>query len=66
MLGGYSRPLNEVVPLYAALLSVSVPEGRYATLNLPPQQQRQQIQDALVSWLLEEAERRNVKRDTPA
>ena len=53
----YSRPLEDVVPLYAALLSVPVPEGRYAALNLSPQQQRQQTQDALVGWLLEEAER---------
>jgi class 3 adenylate cyclase len=57
MLGGYCRPLEEVVPLYAALLSVPVPEGRYAALTLTPQQQRQQTQDALVGWLLEEAER---------
>jgi predicted ATPase len=52
----YSRPLEDVVPLYAALLSVPLPEGRYAPLNLSPQQQRQQTQDALVGWLLEEAE----------
>jgi predicted ATPase/class 3 adenylate cyclase len=57
VLSGYSRPLEEVVPLYAALLSVPVPEERYAALNLSPQQQRQQTQDALVGWLLEEAER---------
>jgi class 3 adenylate cyclase/predicted ATPase len=57
VLHGYSRPLEEVVPLYAALLSVPVPEGRYAVLNLSPQQLRQQTQDALVGWLLAEAER---------
>jgi class 3 adenylate cyclase len=57
VLNGYSRPLKEVVPLYAALLSVPVPEGRYAAPPLSPQQQRQQTQDALVGWLLEEAER---------
>lgn len=57
VLGGYSRPLEEVVPLYAALLSLPLPEGRYAALNLSPQQQRQLTQDALVGWLLEEAER---------
>ena len=53
----YSRPLEEVVPLYAALLSVPVPEGCYAALHLSPQQQRHQTRDALVGWLLEEAER---------
>jgi class 3 adenylate cyclase/predicted ATPase len=57
VLTGYSRPLDEVVPLYAALLAVPLPEGRYAVLNLSPQQQRHQTQDALVRWLLEEAER---------
>jgi predicted ATPase len=56
LLGRYSRPLEEVAPLYAALLSVPVPEGRYPALNLSPQQQRQQTQDALVGRLLEEAE----------
>jgi class 3 adenylate cyclase len=58
VLNGYSRPLEEVVPLYAALLSV--PEGRYPPLTLTSQQQRQQTQDALVGWLLEEAERHPV------
>jgi predicted ATPase len=58
VLSGYSRPLEEVVPLYAALLSVPMPEERYLALNLSPQQQRQQTQDALVGWMLEEAERR--------
>jgi predicted ATPase len=57
-LGGYSRALEDVVPLFADLLSVPVPEGRYAALNLSPQQQRQQTQDVVVGWLLEEAERR--------
>jgi class 3 adenylate cyclase len=58
VLSSYSRPLQEVVPLYAALLSVPVPDGRYPPLNLTPQQQKQQTQDALVGWMLEEAERR--------
>jgi predicted ATPase len=50
----------EVVPLLAALLSVSLPEAHYATLHLSPQQQRQQTLDALVSWLLTGAERQPV------
>jgi class 3 adenylate cyclase/tetratricopeptide (TPR) repeat protein len=57
VLAGYSRPLEEVVPLYAALLAVPMPEGRYPALHLTPQQQRQQTQEALVGWLLEAAER---------
>jgi class 3 adenylate cyclase len=54
------QPLAEVVPLLAALLAVPLPEGRYAALTLTPQQQRQQTLDALVAWLLAEAERRPV------
>jgi TOMM system kinase/cyclase fusion protein len=49
-------PLEDVVPLFAALLSVPLPE-RYPPLNLTPQRQRQKTQEALVAWLLEEAER---------
>jgi class 3 adenylate cyclase/predicted ATPase len=59
-LQGYRFPQAEVVPLLAALLAVPLPEGRYAALTLTPQQQRQQTLDALVAWLVEEAERRPV------
>ena len=52
----YALPLEEVVPLFAALLSLPVPEGRYPTLELTPQQQKQQTLDALVAWTLEAAE----------
>jgi class 3 adenylate cyclase/predicted ATPase len=52
-----SLPLKEVVPLFAALLSLPLPEGRYPPLGLTPQQEKQQTQDALAAWLLEEAER---------
>jgi class 3 adenylate cyclase/predicted ATPase len=52
-------PLEDVVPLFAALLSVTLPE-RYPALNLTPQRQRQKTQEALVAWLLEEAERQPV------
>jgi class 3 adenylate cyclase/predicted ATPase len=52
-----SLPLKEVVPLFAALCSLPLPEGRYAPLGLTPQQEKQQTQDALAAWLLEEAER---------
>jgi predicted ATPase len=55
-----SLPLEEAVPLLASLPSLSLPEGRYDALTLSPQQQRQQTQDILVAWLLEEAERQPV------
>jgi predicted ATPase len=53
----YRPPLEDVVPLFAALLSVPLPEARYAAVRLDPQQQKQQTYDALVAWTLEEAER---------
>jgi predicted ATPase len=56
----FSFPLHEVVPLMAALLAVSLPDGRYPPLHLTPLQQRQQTYDALVAWMLEEAERQPV------
>jgi predicted ATPase len=52
-----SLPLKEVVPLFAALCSLPLPEERYPPLKLTPQQEKQQTQDALTAWLLEEAER---------
>jgi predicted ATPase/class 3 adenylate cyclase len=52
----YSLPLGEVVPLVAALLSVPL-QGRYAMPPLTPQQHKQQTLDALVAWLVDEAER---------
>ena len=58
MLKGYSLPLNEVVPLFASLLSLPLPEQRYAPpLDRSPQQLKQQTQDALIAWTLEAAER---------
>ena len=55
----YRLPLEDVLPLLAALLSVPVPE-RYPPHNLTPQRQRQKTHEALVAWLLEEAERQPV------
>jgi predicted ATPase len=52
-----SLPLHEVVPLLAALLTVPLPDGRYPPLQMTSLQQRQQTYDALVAWMLEEAER---------
>jgi predicted ATPase len=57
-----SLPLAEAVPLYAELMSVPLPEGRYAPLGLSAKQQRERTLDALAAWLLEEAERRSVLR----
>jgi predicted ATPase len=52
-------PLEEVVPLLAALLAVPVPE-RYPPLTVSPQRQKQKTQEALVAWLLAEAGRQPV------
>src|SRR5215475_14951955 len=41
----YSLPLEDVVPLLAALLAVPLPAARYAAVRLTPQQQKQQTQD---------------------
>lgn len=56
----YNFPLDEVVPLFADLLSIELPEGRYPTVTLSPQQKRQQMLDALNAWLLEESERQPI------
>jgi len=53
-------PLEHVVPLIAALVSVPLPEGRYTPLRLSPQQQKQQTLETLVTWLLAEATRHPV------
>jgi class 3 adenylate cyclase/predicted ATPase len=60
LLTTYTLPLEEVVPLFAALLSVPLPEGAYPPLALTPQQQRQHTHDALLAWLWEEARRQPV------
>jgi class 3 adenylate cyclase len=51
----YRFPQADTVPLLAALLSLPQPEG-YPPLALSPQKQKQKTQEALVSWLVEEAE----------
>ena len=53
----YRLPLQEVVPLFAALLSLPHPD-QYPPINLTSQKQRQKTQEALVAWLLEEGERK--------
>ncbi|MHC4910587.1 MAG: adenylate/guanylate cyclase domain-containing protein, partial [Planctomycetota bacterium] len=59
-LADQSLPLDEAVPLYAELLSLPLPEGRYAPLNLSAKQIREQTLDALATWSLEMAERKPV------
>jgi tetratricopeptide (TPR) repeat protein len=59
-LSGYGFAQEEVVPLYAALLSVPLPEGRYPPLRLAPQEQRQMTLDSIPGWLFEESERQPV------
>jgi predicted ATPase len=49
----------EAIPLFASLLSLPLPE-RYSPLNLTPQRQKQKTLEALLTWLLAEAERQPV------
>lgn len=62
VLNGQSQPLEQMVPLYAELMSLPLPQDRYPSLKLSPEERREQSLDALVAWLLEEAERRPVLR----
>jgi predicted ATPase len=55
----YRLPLEEVVTLFAALLSLPHPDV-YPPLNFSPQRQKQKTHEALVGWLLEEAERQPI------
>ena len=59
--GAHSRaPLQtDTIPLLAHLLSLSLPD-RYPPLNLTPQRQKQKTLEALLTWLLAEAERQPV------
>ena len=55
----YRFPQADTVPLLAALLSLPLPAGT-SLLTLSPQKQKQKTQEALVAWLVEEAERQAV------
>jgi predicted ATPase len=59
-LSQYRLPLEESIPLFALLLSLSLPEARYAPLNVSPQRQRQMTLETIVTILLELAERQPV------
>ncbi|TMA50720.1 MAG: hypothetical protein E6J80_14430 [Deltaproteobacteria bacterium] len=58
----YGFSLQEMVPLLAPLLSLPLPE-RYPPLTLTPQRQKQKTLEALLTWLLKEAERQAVRLD---
>jgi class 3 adenylate cyclase/tetratricopeptide (TPR) repeat protein len=58
-LTAYGLALPEMVPLFAALLSLPLPE-RYPPLTLTPERQKQKTLDALLAWLLIEATRQPV------
>ena len=55
-LSQYRLPLEETVPLFAPLLSLPIPEDRYAPLHLSPQRQRQKTLETITALLLEQAE----------
>jgi class 3 adenylate cyclase/DNA-binding winged helix-turn-helix (wHTH) protein/predicted ATPase len=59
VLAPYGFALEEVVPLLAVLLSLP-PPARYPLLTLTPQRQKQKTFEALLAWLLAEAERHPV------
>jgi class 3 adenylate cyclase/predicted ATPase len=52
-------PVQETMPLLAALLSLPHPPG-YPPVQLSPERQKQKTQEALVTWLMAEAERQPV------
>jgi len=57
ILHDYRFAQDEVIPLFAALLSVPLPDRRYPPLHLSLQQQKRKTAEALVAWLVEAAER---------
>jgi class 3 adenylate cyclase/DNA-binding winged helix-turn-helix (wHTH) protein/predicted ATPase len=59
MLERYGFALEEVVPLFAVLLSMP-PPACYPPLTLPPELQRQKMLEALLMWLLKQAEQQPV------
>jgi TOMM system kinase/cyclase fusion protein len=55
-LSQYRLPLEESVPLFAPLLSLPLPESRYALLTVSSQRQRQKTLETIIAILLELAE----------
>jgi class 3 adenylate cyclase/predicted ATPase len=60
VLAGYQFPSEETNQLIAAMFSLPLPGDRYPPLTLTPPQQRLSTLDAVLAWLLEEAERHPV------
>ncbi|MGH8064174.1 MAG: AAA family ATPase [Candidatus Entotheonellia bacterium] len=58
-LDSYGLSLPDVVPLFALLLSLPLPD-RYPPLRLTPQRQKQKTLEAVLVWLLAEAKRQPV------
>src|SRR5262245_26564803 len=58
-LAHYRFPQADTVPLLAMLLSLPQPENA-PPLTLSPEKQKQKTQEALVAWVVEEAERQAV------
>ncbi len=54
LLKAHGLPLDEAVPLVAALLGIPLGE-RYTPIPLPPDHQRRKTLDTLMTWLLREA-----------
>ncbi|MDA1357910.1 MAG: AAA family ATPase [Proteobacteria bacterium] len=57
LVSGSTIPAAKIMPLFASLMSLPLPEARYPPMDLAPQQLKQQTLDTLVAWSLEEAER---------
>jgi TOMM system kinase/cyclase fusion protein len=58
-IGMYDFPRQDTVPLFASLLSIPLTD-QYPPLNLTPERQKQKTTEALIAWLLEEAEKQPV------
>ena len=58
-LASYAVPLSDMVPLFAALLSLPLP-AHYPPLTLTPQRQRQKTLEALLTWLWQETDKHPV------
>jgi class 3 adenylate cyclase/predicted ATPase len=59
-LSQYKLPLEKSVPLFAPLLSLSIPEDRYPALNWTPQRQRQKTLETILAVVMELSEQQPV------
>ena len=53
-------PAAEAVPVLAALLSLSLPEGRYSPLKLSPQRQKERTLETLTALFVRQAQQQTV------